>query len=105
VLLAGCGGPKDCPNVFVVPISVTVVDSSTGQELCDAEVTISKTDYQRILKSCPYLGGDGEGTYTVVATRVGYASQTASAFVRTPVDSCDQPKTNVMLKLEHVPSM
>src|ERR1700736_3212944 len=75
-LLAACGHSDMCRPIGHEPISVTVVDAATGNEICDALVTIANKGVEQHLTACPYAGGFGPGTCTVRVERAGYITKT-----------------------------
>jgi hypothetical protein len=85
----GTGGAmQNCPTVYVSGINAIVTDTSSGNRICDATVTITDVNdpsYAETLRvntvsDCFYGGAsDREGTYKVDASKSGY--QTASVTV------------------------
>ena len=91
---SGTGGTttdatQNCPSVYVYGITATVTDTSTGNRICDATVTltdVNDSSYTETLQArgsgadCRYVGArERAGSYKVDASKSGY--QTASVTV------------------------
>jgi hypothetical protein len=95
--LIGCDEPTEpviCTAIAVDAIVVTVVDSVTGQRICDATVTAVEGSFSQVLRpfpagaECTYSGPtERPGTYEVRVTRPGYAPA-AMTNVRGGADEC-----------------
>jgi hypothetical protein len=80
--LAGCDQPTEprvCTAIAVDAIVVTVVDSTSGQRICDATVTVTDGAFAQELRpfpaatECTYSGPtERAGQYEVRVTRAGY---------------------------------
>jgi hypothetical protein len=102
-LLAACGHSDTCRPTGQLPISVTVVDAATGNEICDALVTIANAGVEERLTACPYVGGNGLGTFEVSVERAGYATKTEAVTIKSPVNGC-QDVEPVTVALEPAPT-
>jgi hypothetical protein len=95
--LAGCEQPAQpviCTAIAVDAIVVTVVDSVSGQRVCDATVTAVDGSFSEVLRpfpagtECTYSGPtERPGPYEVRVTRSGYALATMTN-VRVGADEC-----------------
>jgi hypothetical protein len=95
--LAGCAPPTEphvCTAIAVDALVVTVVDSASGQRLCDAAVTVVDGAFTQELRpfpavtECTYSGPtERAGQYEVRVTRSGYVPATM-ANVRVTADAC-----------------
>jgi len=96
--VAGCESPADpviCTTIAVQAITLTVVDGTSGQRLCDATVTVVDGSFSQVLPpfpgsapDCTYSGPtERAGTYEVRVSRAGYQPATASP-VRVSADEC-----------------
>ncbi len=80
--LAGCAQPTEprvCTAIAVDALVVTVVDSASGQRLCDATVTVIDGAFTQELRpfpavtECTYSGPtERAGQYEVRVSRSGY---------------------------------
>jgi hypothetical protein len=86
---AACGNPNR-PDV-----TVTIQDKTTGQPICDAQVTAVSGSYVETLKpnafpttECFYTGaGERAGVYNLTVTKDGFAPATRAA-VKVDEDYC-----------------
>jgi hypothetical protein len=95
--LAGCDQPTEprvCTAIAVDALVVTVVDSASGQRLCDATVTVIDGAFTQELRpfpavtECTYSGPtERAGQYEVRVTRSGYVPATMTN-VRVTADEC-----------------
>lgn len=94
LLWLGCGvGTTACPDLAAANFSVTVVDASSGQRICDATVSATDTASGSSMAlspfggstDCTYSGGFYErtGTFSLTAQKTGYLSVTQSGVVVT----------------------
>ena len=109
---AGCSKPG-CLGTDETVISVTVRDSQAHAAICDAAVVATKSssampfvffasDFPQPDSSakCGYVGGSGEGEYTIEVTAMGFRA--ADAKVTVPRGECEgsgQPQ-HVTIELE-----
>jgi hypothetical protein len=105
--LSGCGPVfKQCTLIAVSGLGVTVTDAATGQPICAATVTATEGSYGETLRAsgdpaCGYSGAtERKGTYTVSASKSGYATATQSGVVVT-ADECHVHPVQVTLTLSH----
>jgi hypothetical protein len=91
VVVVGIGAAViayDCDE----PVSVSVWDPMRSHAVCDAEVTATSGDTHVDFSPC-YVTALGVGTWTVTATKPGYAPSTGTVIV--PRDHrCSQPTTH-----------
>ena len=95
--LAGCAPPTEprvCTAIAVDALVVTVVDSSSGQRLCDATVIVIDGAFTQALppfpavSECTYSGPtERAGQYEVRVTRSGYVPASMTN-VRVTADEC-----------------
>jgi hypothetical protein len=95
--LAGCDpptAPRVCTAIAVDALVVTVVDSVSGQRICDATVTVTDGAFTQELRpfpavtECTYSGPtERAGQYEVRAARSGYVPATMTN-VRVTADEC-----------------
>ena len=95
--LAGCAPPTEprvCTAIAVDALVVTVVDSSSGQRLCDATVIVIDGAFAQALppfpavSECTYSGPtERAGQYEVRVTRSGYVPASMTN-VRVTADEC-----------------
>jgi hypothetical protein len=95
--LAGCAPPTEphvCTAIAVDALVVTVVDSASGQRLCDATVTVIDGAFTEALRpfpgiaECTYSGPtERAGLYEVRVTRSGYVPANMTN-VRVNADEC-----------------
>jgi hypothetical protein len=95
--LAGCEQPTEprvCTAIAVDALVVTVVDSASGQRLCDATVIVIDGAFTQALRpfptvtECTYSGPtERPGQYEVRVTRSGYVPATMTN-VRVTADEC-----------------
>jgi len=95
--LAGCAQPTEprvCTAIAVDALVVTVVDSASGQRLCDATITVIDGAFTQELRpfpavtECTYSGPtERAGQYEVRVTRSGYVPATMTN-VRVTADEC-----------------
>lgn len=111
--VAGCtsapqapGGGTVCTAQFVYGLAVTVNDASTGQQVCDAQVTAVSTGYRETLLTfgssgnCPYAGaGERPGVYDITASKAGYTTAALNG-VRVLADECHVIPVRVTLDLK-----
>ena len=71
------------------PVSVSVWDPGTAHAICDAVVTATAGSDKVEFSPC-YTSALGEGTWTVTATRAGYAAATGTITVEHD-HRCDEP--------------
>lgn len=106
--LSGCD--DDCSsNVERAALEIVVVDSSTGQEICDAVVTVRDGDFEEVfdrdaeceqVPSGVFSAGLGRpGTYTITATRPGYATPTVPPVV-VPSGKCGPVTQSVLIEMQ-----
>jgi hypothetical protein len=108
MLVQGCStsGPYACPGERGEGIMVSVVDSATGEYVCDAHVvaTLGSQAYSRPADAwtdaslsdccCPFyiLGAPGgSGTYVITASAPGLHMIGMAPSVDVQVDSCGDP--------------
>jgi hypothetical protein len=102
VTSTGCG--SECSAVARVGLSVTVVDASTKQALCDAQVTATRSGgaAQNVPANpavpCRYDVFESTGTWAVTASAPAHAAATKDGIV-VPGDGCNAVKTPVTLEL------
>jgi hypothetical protein len=91
VTLAGCSGPKDCPDIPPAPVSVLVFNATTGKPIDDATVSDVSDDGHAFgcrpsMEPCPLppmcphygvfdCGPPLPGNYTMTVTAIGYQTQ------------------------------
>jgi hypothetical protein len=97
-VIGGCSSAEPCPPIGLAPLSIKIVDSATGVEICDAQVNITKPGFQIQLDSCPYAGGNGAGSYQVSAKKDGYAPKVQNVSVSRPDNECP-PHMNMTITL------
>lgn len=97
-----------CSTQAVMGVGATVIDTSTGDRVCNAVVVAKDGTYTETLPafpvtqdaqvSCIYFGlKERAGTYTLKATRSGYAPTEQSLTV--PADECHVINQRVTLGL------
>jgi hypothetical protein len=96
--LGGCESPAEpvvCTTIAVQAITLTVVDGTSGQRVCDATVTVVDGSFSQVLPpfpgsatECTYSGPtERAGTYEVRVSRAGYQPATERN-VRVTADVC-----------------
>jgi hypothetical protein len=90
----GCS--EDCNHDEVYPIyRVVVVDQSTGQALCDANVSLGAGGQRAPASTidCSYVLNvpNGEST-TITATHDGFTSASVQVTTKYPTDECNKPE-------------
>jgi len=107
--LPGCENPTEppvCTAIAVDALVVTVVDDSSGQRLCDAQVVAVDGSFREELRGfgpspdCTYSGPtERAGVYDVRATRAGYETGTITG-VRVNRDVCHVITVRLTLRIK-----
>jgi hypothetical protein len=101
-LLSGvaCRGGGECGGDPISGIYATVVDSATGQRICDASVTVTNAADSLVFGLTPYVsdsgcvyaeygGAQAPPSFDVHATRMGYLDASVHAVSTLPmISSC-----------------
>lgn len=90
---AGCHqNMHDCVDYFEPPTyQIGVVDSMTGQPICDATVEVNGIACSRTATGCTFSAGIPTGeAVTITAKRDGYASKSENVSTHFSTDSCNQ---------------
>jgi hypothetical protein len=106
---AACGdepSPVVCTAIAVAALNVTVLDVSTNQPICDAEVTVTDGAFTETLPVFPGSGADCRysgpferpGTYAITVRRAGYPTAVQSG-VRVTSDECHVIGVPVTIRL------
>lgn len=97
----------DCPAIQTYPITLVVYDGKSGQQICDADITVTdvsdgrSVQVQRNPATCRTQALDAwNGDFTVKATRSGFEAAEEHAQVVTT--RCGYENTQVTLWLEPV---
>jgi hypothetical protein len=109
LLAAGCGeepSPVVCTAIAVAALNVTVLDASTNQPICDAEVAVTDGGFRETLPVFPASGADCRysgpferpGTYEVAVRRAGYPPASQSG-IRVTSDECHVIPVPVTIRL------
>src|SRR5688572_23654555 len=76
--------PVSCTDLFAYGLTVIVTDSTTGERICDATVTVTDGAFAETLEpplqseTCAYVGaGERAGTYRVEATKPEFVGDVA----------------------------
>ena len=106
--LAGCEKPTEprvCTAIAVDALVVTVVDASSGQRICDANVVAIDGSFSEGLRpfgsgqDCTYSGPtERAGLYEIRTTRTGYETLTTNA-IRVTRDECHVIPVMVTIQL------
>lgn len=96
-----------CTTLFAYGLTVTVTSLDDGSRICDADVEAVDDDHRETLQpqgegdDCVYVGaGERPGTYTITATKDGYASDTAEdVVVESDAEGCHVVGEQVELQL------
>jgi len=104
-----CGNPNRpdvCTAQFVYGLTVTIQDKTTGQPICDAQITAVSGSFVETLKpnafptECFYTGaGERAGVYDLTITRDGYAPTTRAA-VKVDKDECHVIPVRLTISLD-----
>jgi hypothetical protein len=101
---SGCSDSHDsksCVPDLNYGLVLEVVDDSSDEEICDAEVTATSHDPNEVARidprrGCPYYGmPEQHGTFSVTVTKPGYVSQTVEIDIALGkgIDGCGAPVT------------
>lgn len=109
VLGTACDDPVMCTQNIQSSLEISVVDSQTGTEICDATLTVRDGDFvfegTRDCSSNPEhpwrVGSERPGTYEITATHPNYVSQSTVATVTK--NECHVNTMAVTLELEPLP--
>jgi hypothetical protein len=98
----------DCPAIQTYPITLVVYDGKSGQQICDADITMTDVNDGRALQvqrnpaTCRAQALDAwNGEFTVKAARSGF--EVAEERARVVKTRCGYDNTQVTLWLEPVP--
>ena len=97
-----------CTTIALPSLSVTVVDSATGQRVCDATVVARDGSFQETLTTfgpvCTYSGPhERRGVYEVRVTRQGYVPASVAG-VEVTADECHVITREVTVTLVRAPA-
>ena len=111
--LSGCGEylePRICTAIAVDAMTVTVIDATSGQRICDATVTATDGAFTTELRAfafvpeCSYSGPtERPGRYDVRVTRAGYEPAARGA-VNVTADECHVIPVPLTLNLVRSPA-
>lgn len=103
LLCAACDDECNPPPILVHALGIRVVDATTGEEICDATVTLETDgEEQTAPQGCRYTGGVRPGKYRVTVVREGYRDHVVSDVEVT--GECSVPQTR-QLEVELEPEL